>query len=290
MIQKILINDENRNKRADILATEALPSLSRAYVHKLFESGNITLEDGERLKAGYRLRLGNTLVIDFDEQETQTIEDIELPVIYEDNDVLVIDKPAGIISHSRGKFWYEPSVASFVRQKTGQEGERSGIVHRLDRVTSGVMICAKNVQAMTYLQKQFASRKVQKTYKAIVAGHMKESEAIIDMPIGRNANKPQTFHATKSGKDARTKYKVEKSFGNYDLLKLEPETGRTHQIRVHLKEVGHPIVGDHLYQGEEADRLYLHAETLSITLPSNETKLFTSPLPANFKKYEVSHG
>lgn len=290
MIQKIVIDESTKNQRADVVATEALPSLSRAYVHKLFESGKITLEDGEQLKAGYRLRRGNTLIIDFDKEEVETIEDIDLPIIYEDQDVMVIDKPAGVISHSRGKFWNEPSVASFVRQKTPQDGERAGIVHRLDRVTSGVMICAKNAQTMSFLQKQFSTKKVKKSYTAIVSGHMKEAEAIIDMPIGRNPKKPQTFQAISGGKAARTKYLVEKSFGGYDLLKLEPETGRTHQLRVHLHEVGHSIVGDHLYQGEPADRLYLHALSLEINLPNGQRQSFTSALPANFAQFETKHG
>lgn len=288
MSKIIKIDDTLRGKRADLAATEALPQLSRAYVHKLFESGRITLND-QPIKPGHKLRMGEKLSIDFDVTELEQIPDIELPIIYEDDDVLVIDKPAGVISHARGRFWNEASVASFVRQKTGQDGERAGIVHRLDRVTSGVMVCAKNAEALSFLQKQFSQRGIKKVYKAIVRGHLKPPQAIIDMPIGRNPAKPQTFHVTPDGKPARTKYEVENSFESYDLVRLEPETGRTHQLRVHLHQIGHPIIGDHLYVGEEGDRLYLHAESLELTLPSGERKQFSSPLPAEFQQFMDKH-
>ena len=288
MAQTITVDEDLKGKRADLAATEALPSLSRAYVHKLFDEERILLND-EPIKPGHKLRLGEKLKIDFDPSQLEQIADIDLPILYEDDDVLVVDKPAGVISHARGKFWNEPSVASFVRQKTGQAGERAGIVHRLDRVTSGVMVCAKNFEALSFLQKQFSQRGIKKVYKAIVRGHLQPPEAIIDMPIGRNPAKPQTFHVNNEGKAARTRYKVEQSFGAYDLVKLEPETGRTHQLRVHLHEIGHPIIGDHLYIGEPGERLYLHAISLELTLPGGERKTFESPLPPEFKKFMDKH-
>ena len=288
MAQVIEVTEELKGKRADLAATEALPQLSRAYVHKLFEEERITL-NGEPAKPGYKLRLGDSLSVNFEISEIEQIPDIDMPILYEDENVLVVDKPAGVISHARGRFWNEASVASFVRQKTGQEGERSGIVHRLDRVTSGVMVCAKNADTLSLLQKQFSQRGVKKSYVAIVLGHLKPDEAIIDMPLGRNMAKPQTFHGTPDGKPARTQYKVEKSFGSYDLVRLMPETGRTHQIRVHLYEVGHPIVGDHLYVGEEGKRLYLHAVSLEITLPGGERRVFESPLPPEFQEFMDKH-
>ncbi len=289
MAHTIDITPELAGKRADVVATEALPSLSRAYVHKLFESGKITINQ-QTEKAGYKLRTGDAVSIDFDVAELEAIPDIDMPIIYEDENVLVVDKPDGVISHARGKFWNEASVASFVRQKTNQEGERAGIVHRLDRVTSGVMICAKNAETLSFLQKQFSQRNVKKIYKAIVSGHLRPEEAIIDMPMERNPNKPQTFHAAETGKPARTKYIVEQSLNGYDVVRLEPETGRTHQLRVHLREVGHPIVGDHLYNGAEGKRLFLHAVSLEITLPSGKRQTFTSPLPNAFDTFVASHG
>ncbi len=212
-------------------------------------------------------------------------EEIDLPIIYEDESVIVIDKPAGIISHARGRYWDEPSVASFIRQKISFNGqnERAGIVHRLDRATSGVMICAKNSQALKYLQKQFGNRTVSKTYLAIVNGKMKPQEAIIDLPISRNPKKPQTMMVEDGGKAAITEYATLETSSKYSLIELRPKTGRTHQLRVHLNYIGKPIIGDLVYSGEPAERLFLHASSLQIILPSTgEVAIFQSPLPSVF--------
>jgi 23S rRNA pseudouridine1911/1915/1917 synthase len=282
------VPEDSPRVRLDHWLADKYPALSRAFLQKLCSEDKVIV-NGRPEKSGFKLKAGDQVEILFDFESMETIPDIELPILYEDKNVIVVDKPAGVISHARGKFWNEPSVASFIRQKTGQDGERAGIVHRLDRVTSGIMICAKNNDAMVFLQKQFSSRDVKKTYIAIVRGHLNPPEAIIDMPIGRNLSKPQTFHATAVGKPARTKYTVERSFSGYDLVRLEPETGRTHQIRVHLHEIGHPIIGDHLYVGEASDRLYLHAVSLEITLPDGVKKLFESPLPTAFATFEKKH-
>lgn len=275
------IDEESRGKRFDVVATEMLPMLSRAYVHVLI-TGKRVLLNGEQAKAGQKLRVGDVITTDFEEAEIDEIADIDLPILYQDDNVLVINKPAGIISHSRGRYWNEPSVASFVRQITGQEGDRSGIVHRLDRATSGVMVCAKNSETLSFLQKQFSDRKVKKTYTAVINGHIDPPEAIIDMPIERNPKTPSTFRVGANGKASQTKYTVVNSHNGYSVLKLEPITGRTHQLRVHLKHQGHPIVGDILYEGEPADRLFLHAASLEITLPGGKRTTFEAPLPSIF--------
>jgi 23S rRNA pseudouridine1911/1915/1917 synthase len=284
MSKSIIVDEENKRKRFDVVATEMLPSLSRAYIRTLIDEGRILLND-QLEKPGYRLRLDDKLTTDFEEKELEQIPDIELPIIFEDKDVLVINKPAGVISHSRGKYWNESSVASFVRQKTGQPGERSGIVHRLDRATSGVMVCAKNVEALSWLQKQFSDRNVKKSYVAIVAGHLKPKEAIMDLPIERNPKAPATFRVGANGKHALTHYTVIKSGESHDLVSLKPTTGRTHQLRVHLAHQNHPIVGDNLYDGEEADRLYLHAESLELTLPNRTRQTFSVPVPKEFEQH-----
>lgn len=280
-----LIGSDAVGKRFDVIATEMLPMLSRAYVHVLIEGQRILL-NGKKSKAGTKLRLGDEITSDFNPKEINEIADIELPIIYEDTDVLVINKPTGVISHSRGRYWNEPSVASFVRQKTGQTGERSGIVHRLDRATSGVMICAKNAEAMSFLQKQFSERKVEKKYIAVVSGHLNLTEAVIDMPIERNPKAPATFRVASNGKLSQTHYKVIGSRKDHDVVQLRPLTGRTHQLRVHLLHQKHPIVGDDLYKGEKADRLYLHALSLKITTPDGQKRLFTAPLPEEFNKLD----
>lgn len=212
---------------------------------------------------------------------------MDLPVLYEDDDCVVINKPAGILTHTQGAHNPEATVATFLRDKVnGLDGERAGIVHRLDRATSGVIIGAKNQAALSWLQKQFAQRKVKKTYVAIAEGHLKEPEAIVDMPVGRNPKAPATFRVDANGKHALTHYRVLKENDKYSLLELKPETGRTHQLRVHLAHLGHPIVNDPLYgKGTYGDRLFLHALSLEITLPSRERKTFTAPLPPEFNAF-----
>lgn len=283
MSKHIIIDEAQARLRTDVLVSNQFPTVSRAFLHKLFDAGKVTL-NGEDVKPGHKLRLGEKIYIDFELNDLEKIPDIELPILYEDDSVIVINKPTGVISHSRGKYWNEPSVASFIRQKTGLDGERTGIVHRLDRATSGVMICAKNPATLSMLQKQFSLRKVKKTYTAVVKGHLEPAEAVIDMPIERNPKAPSTFRVGPNGKPSVTKYKVLKSSNDKSLLELSPTTGRTHQLRVHLQQLGKPIIGDPLYGGEPADRLMLHALSLEITIPESERKVFTAPLPEEFEK------
>lgn len=279
----INITEEFAGKRTDKLLAEQLPQFPRAALAKLFDQELVWL-NGAPTKPGHKLRVGDKLSADLSPLDVK-IEDINLPIIYEDDNVLVVNKPSGVISHARGRYFDEPSVASFVRQKTGQKGERSGIVHRLDRATSGVMICAKNQETLSFLQKQFSLRKVKKSYMAIIEGSMPTEEGMIDMPIGRNPKVPASFHVTDSGKNAITRYHTVEKKNGYSLLELRPETGRTHQLRVHLKHLKHPIVGDNLYSGKEAPRLLLHAASLEITLPNGERDIFTAPLPPDFQDF-----
>jgi 23S rRNA pseudouridine1911/1915/1917 synthase len=279
------IDSEHARKRLDQYVAEQLPSLSRAYIKKLIEQ-DLILANGEEGKPGYKLREGDTVTINYSEVSADKVDDIDLPVLYEDADCVVINKPAGILTHALGKHGTEASVASFLRSKvSGLEGDRAGIVHRLDRATSGVICGAKNQAALSWLQKQFAQRKTKKTYVAVVEGHLKQPEAVINMPIERNPKAPATFRVGPNGKAAVTHYKVLQEGEHYSLVELTPETGRTHQLRVHLAKLGHPIAGDPLYgQGTYGDELYLHALKLEITLPSRERKTFEAPLPASFAK------
>lgn len=276
----------SRGLRLDQKVLELLPRLSRSFAAKLVEEGKVTVDGEVLIKPGYKLRSGEQVAVDYDVSELETIPDIELPVIYEDDDCVVINKPVGVLTHSKGAFNPEATVASWLRDKlsTGMNGDRAGIVHRLDRATSGVLIAAKNQEALSWLQKQFSQRKTKKTYYAVVRGTMPHDHAMIDMPIERNPKKPQTFRAGLDGKSALTEYWVHATDRKHSLLELRPQTGRTHQLRVHLSAIGHPIVGDTLYGGETADRLYLHAEQLEITLPNRERRVFEVPLPPEFRR------
>lgn len=279
------VTPEQKNIRLDVAVGSVMPLLSRAFIQKLCDSGKI-LVNGESVKHGYRLKINDRVDVDYDEEELSQIPNIDLPIIYEDDDCVVINKPAGILTHTQSKFNTEASVASFLRQHSAElTGERAGVVHRLDRATSGVIIGAKNSEALSFLQKQFSQRKAKKTYIAVVEGHLKQLEAVIDMPIERNPKAPATFRVGPRGKSATTHYRVLEEGKHNSLVELKPETGRTHQLRVHLAQIGNPIVGDPLYgHAQHGDRLFLHAKSLEITLPNRERQTFTAPTPAEFKQ------
>lgn len=278
------VSEEEAKQRLDVFVTSRMPRLSRAFIRKLGDTGKIT-KQGEQLKAGYKVREGDVIDVAYDEAELDVVPEIDLPVIYEDNDCVVINKPAGVLTHAQGVLSTEATVATFLRDKLQDlEGARGGIVHRLDRATSGVIICAKNQVALSFMQKQFSQRKVKKTYIAIVSGHLDLKEAVIDMPIERNPKAPATFRVGNNGKPSVTHYKVIQESATHSLIEMTPTTGRTHQLRVHLAEQGYPIVGDPLYgTGVFGDRLYLHALSLEITTPNRERQVFTAPLPPEFK-------
>lgn len=270
--------------RLDHRVVQLVPELSRSYAAKLIEQGNVQVNGVVEYKAGYKLRESDEVHVDYDVSELADIPDIELEVLYEDNDCVVINKPVGLLTHSKGAFNPEPTVATWLRSRLkGLEGSRGGIVHRLDRATSGVMICAKTPEALSWLQKQFSQRKTKKTYMAVVRGELSPPAAVIDMPIERNPKAPATFRVGTQGKYAKTTYTTVEVGNQHSLVELKPETGRTHQLRVHLAHFGHPIVGDVLYNGEVADRLYLHAAQLEITIPAgHERKVFTVATPESF--------
>lgn len=284
----------SRAERLDQRVVALIPLLSRSFATKLINEGKVSINGTVVTKGGTKLKPEDVVFVDYVEEEF-VIPEIELPVLYEDDDCVVIEKPIGLLTHSKGAFNPEPSVATWLHNRITdktlvevdehQPNRRAGIVHRLDRATSGVMIAAKTTKALTWLQKQFSQRKVHKTYFAIVRGHLKEPEAIIDMPIERNPKAPATFRVGSNGKPALTGYKVLQETEHFTLVELSPETGRTHQLRVHLAELGHPIVGDTLYHGHPADRLFLHAGRLELTVPARERMTFESPLPVAFTEF-----
>lgn len=277
--------------RLDQYVLVKMPRLSRSFAAKLITDGKV-LVNGKPSKPGYKVRIDDVVAIDYDDSLLDTIEPIELPVLYEDNDCVIIDKPAGVLTHAKGGFSTEGTVASWLRSRLheGLGGERGGIVHRLDRATSGVLICAKHPAALSWLQQQFASRAVQKTYFAVVSGHLPHNHAAIDMPIERDPKHPKMFHVAATGKPATTEYWVRQHNDKYSLVELHPLTGRTHQLRVHLSEIGHPIIGDILYSSEPADRLYLHAARLGIVLPSGKRMVFETPVPPEFYDKVAARG
>jgi 23S rRNA pseudouridine1911/1915/1917 synthase len=269
--------------RADVFVARQYPEFSRSSLSALFDMDSVSVL-GKPIKPSYKIRTGDKLAVE-DELINRQPEAIELPILYEDKDVIVIDKPAGVLTHSKGALNQEATVASFIEPKLDKDlvGNRAGIVHRLDRQTSGVIIAAKNQATLSWLQKQFSARKTKKTYLAIVEGLLDPPEAIIDAPIARNPKKPQTFYVNSAGKPSQTQYKLLKSFQKgsktYSEVEMKPFTGRTHQLRVHMAYVKHPIVGDHVY-GQDGPHMLLHAAALELTLPNRSRQTFTAPPPA----------
>lgn len=277
---------ETEGERVDAFLAATAPEYSRSFWQKRCEEGVVLVND-KVVKASHKLQPDDTVRATL--PEVSNVEHQELPIIYEDDDVIVINKPAGILTHAKGAASHEFTVAEFVRPKTtdGPDTNRPGIVHRLDRGTSGVIIAAKSNEAKRWLQGQFSKRNVKKTYLALVRDHLRQPEAILRLPIERNPKKPQTFRVGANGKTAETAYKVVHSYKDFDLVELKPLTGRTHQLRVHLEYLGHPIIGDPIYGSEskQLGRMFLHAHQLELTLPSRKRKVFTAPLPPELQAY-----
>ena len=199
----------SRAERLDQYVVRHLPTLSRAAAAHLIDEGKVVINGKLQVKAGYKIRASDVININYKTEVLPILPQISLPVVFENKDCVVINKPVGLLSHSKGAFNPEATVASWLgshistQSKPGAflaRGERAGIVHRLDRATSGVMICAKTPEALSWLQKQFSQRKVKKTYIGVVSGILVKEHAIIDMPIERNPKKPQTFRVGSNGR------------------------------------------------------------------------------------------
>jgi 23S rRNA pseudouridine1911/1915/1917 synthase len=270
--------------RLDSYVAKEWPEHSRSTWQKLIQNGNVSVNGSIETSS-------KRVVTEEDEVTAVQPEEVNhdnssLPVLYEDDNLIVIDKPLGVLTHSKGALNDEFTVAEFVRSKTSYKSDtnRPGIVHRLDRATSGVIICAKNDETASMLQRQFTNRTVKKKYVAVLDGTLKEPEAVVDLPIGRNPSAPSTFRVDPNGKQATTAYTVLRQSTVHTLVELRPKTGRTHQLRVHMAYLNAPIVGDRVYGKKEADRMYLHAHELEITIPEGKRMVFTSRLPDSFAK------
>lgn len=255
--------------RLDHLLVEKYKSYNRSSLQKFIENGFVKV-DGVVAKKPNQKFLPD-VKLELEVPEIQKNADLKPEVIYEDENVLVLDKPAGLLSMAKGEYCPEKTLEDF-----------GLLVHRLDRDTSGVVILAKNPEVQSFLRKQFQDRKTHKTYYAIISGRPKLDAARIDLPIARDLKRPTTFRVDPNGKESETYYKVIKSDNKHSLVELKPTTGRTHQLRVHMKYLGHPIVGDPVYGEEPGDRLYLHAGSLEITLPGGKRTIFEAKLPKEF--------
>ena len=271
--------------RLDIyLSTKFDTTISRSLWQKYIKAGYVSVNNKAVTTPKFEVDETDEIALNLPEKEQA---DVDLPILYEDDDVIVVNKPSGLLTHAKGGLSDEPTVAEIIRPKTSfaTDTDRPGIVHRLDRDTSGLLIIAKNSESAAHLQRQFAERTAKKTYIAITDGKPKLNAAKIDLPIGRNPSAPSTFRVDPNGKPSQTTYHVLAENDAQSLIELKPTTGRTHQLRVHLTHLNAPILGDRVYGKSSDCRMMLHAQKLEITLPSGERKVFEAAIPDEFKKF-----
>lgn len=291
----IKINEENVGKRIDSFIPLVQGDISRSMVQKLIEQKNIKV-NGKDTKHSYKLKLNDEIEITIPEAKEIDLkaQDIPLNVIYEDNDIIVINKPKGMVVHPANgnpDGTLVNAVMNLCKNSlSGIGGEiRPGIVHRLDKDTSGAIIVAKNDKAHINLSQQLKNHEVKKTYLALVRGIIKENEATINMPIARSKKDRKKMDVDKEGKEAITHFKVLGRYKNkYTLLQINLETGRTHQIRVHLSHIGYPIIGDEVYSNGKNEwnvsGQCLHAWKLEFNHPVTGEKIsLEAEIPEYFK-------
>jgi len=283
---------ERDGERLDAFLARTLPELSRSHLKRLIDSGFVTI-DGRVPKAAEKTRTGVEINVEVPPPEELSLEaqDIPLTIVYQDSDLLVVDKPPGLTVHPAPGHPSGTLVNALLAACPDLQGIsgtlRPGIVHRLDKDTSGLLVVAKNDRAMRVLQSQLTARTVHKTYLALVTGVPKPREGEIEAPIGRSPRNRKKMAVVDNGREATTRYRVREELPGHALLEVEPITGRTHQIRVHLAAIGQPVFGDSLY-GKASPilpRQFLHAWKLAFRMPLSEREVeFESPLPADLRE------
>ncbi|MFH1454491.1 MAG: RluA family pseudouridine synthase [Armatimonadota bacterium] len=294
MTREYTAEKKYEGRRIDICLAD-ITSFSRSFTQKLIKTGNVTVNN-KVIKANYKINEKDKIKIFIPELKKLDLEpeDIPLDIIYEDNDIIVINKPKGMTVHPGAGSKKGTLVSALLAHCSDLSGiggvERPGIVHRLDKDTSGIIIAAKNDSSHIKLSNQFSKRQVSKTYLALVHGIPKNNEGIIEKPIGRHPKNRKKMAVREDGRTAKTKWKMIKSYEKYALLEVNIYTGRTHQIRVHLNFAGLPVVGDQLYGKKSADEnlgltsQFLHAYKIGFTHPKTEEFIeFTADISFELK-------
>jgi 23S rRNA pseudouridine1911/1915/1917 synthase len=291
-----IVDSRQHGQRLDLALSQTLP-VTRSQIQKAVRSGAITVNRASAkphapVKTGDVIFFPDSLLSQASPAKVIPVVD----VLYEDSDVLVVDKPSGLLVHPTAAGGAAPTLVDFLLEhcpaikSVGEDPLRPGLVHRLDREVSGVLIVAKTPAAFTELKKQFHDRSVAKEYLALVYGHLPKDHGTIDLPIARSAASGRMVArpVSQAGKESRTEYEVEARFKNATYVRVSPKTGRTNQIRVHFFAIDHPLVGDRLYAKKrmphihaiDLKRIFLHAHQLTVTLLNGEKRTFTAPLPA----------
>ena len=293
-MKEYIVSQEEKGKRLDTYIPSVDTDITRTAAQRLIEDGNI-LVNGKNAKVSYKIQENDKISVEIPEPKQIELkaQNIPIEIIYEDSDIIVVNKPKGMVVHpANGNpdgTLVNAIMAICKDSLSGIGGEiRPGIVHRIDKDTSGLLIVAKNDNAHVKMSEQIKNHEVKKTYIALVRGVFKENEATIDMPIGRSTSDRKKMSVNKNGKNAITHIKVLKRFDKYTLLKVNIETGRTHQIRVHLSHIGYPIVGDYTYSNgkNEFDVIgqCLHAQKLEFKHPITQKDMcLEAELPQYFK-------
>ena len=294
-MKKFIINESQNNMRLDKALVAFLNDKSRSYVSKLIDEGNCFV-NGKAAKASLKVNVGDEITIDIPEDKPLDVasEDIPLNIIYEDEDILIIDKPQGMVVHPSNGHWEHTLVNAILHHchdLSGINGViRPGIVHRIDKDTSGLICVAKNDVAHNFLAEQLKTHQMSRTYIALVRGVIKENHGTINMPIGRDSHNRQKMAVTRSNsKEAITNFDVIKRYSDNTLIQCHLVTGRTHQIRVHLSYIGYPVEGDPLYGGRSYKKLssggqLLTAVQLKLIHPRSKKEMeFETKLPDYFQ-------
>lgn len=293
--EELTFTEEEIGKRADVVLAARL-DLTRSNMQKLMDDGRVVRGDGKVLKSNYKLRAGDTLSVTIPAPRPLDVlpENIPLDIIYEDDDIIIVNKPRGMVVHPAVGNYSGTLVNALLyhcKNLSGINGViRPGIVHRLDKDTSGIIICAKNDAAHLSLSKQIQEKTAQRTYLAVVRGNLKTDKGVIDTLIGRDKKDRQKMAVVKEdGRRAITEYEVVERFGKYTIVRCHLRTGRTHQIRVHLTYLGYPLVGDPKYMPMKTPFSIkgqaLHSETLEFNHPrTGEHMFFKAPLPRDMQK------
>ena len=284
------VETDSDGERLDRFLASSRPDVSRSAIQREIREGRVLVSDVVVQRVSHRLRAGDVVLWSLPSLPILQPAAIPLSILYEDEALVALDKPAGLVVHPGAGSRETTLVEGLLATRdlpASDDLARPGIVHRLDKATSGVIIVAKTRAALGFLQRQFADRAVVKSYLAVVDGRVEEDEGTIDTPIGRDPTRPSRMTVHARGRSAQAEFQVLDRLPGRSLLCVRPRTGRTHQIRVQLRYIGHPVVGDEIYGGgATADRMFLHAWRLAVRHPETGKELrLEAPIPGEFPVY-----